>query len=281
MKNELQITKKGEEATPYLVPMLFDNDTANIDGVTILYNARYKYVVEIDNISSSLVQHNSCSFEPACSLNVKEEVLEPKELKINISTRKEDYQENYSELISLDQYNNDVINSVKNVISKVLWNGNSVFNNKLKGLKYHLDQRATKVEIDVKKFTKDNVVDVMEKCLDEYEKLNHGLIGEYRILLPYKVMSLLAKNDYPLINIIPIDGLYNEIFVGDVKNIVIATDLKSDFNQVSVMDMSKITGYDIGLEGKEPEQELRFVAKFKLDVNVIDANKIIWCRLNN
>ena len=90
-------TYAGEAASGYIAAALLSARTLDNQLVTIKPNIKYKEVIQVVD-TSGIVQDASCDFVTSGSTSITEQVLEPKELQVNLSLCKQEFVDSWNAL---------------------------------------------------------------------------------------------------------------------------------------------------------------------------------------
>lgn len=83
-------TYAGEAASGYIAAALLSANTLDKKLVTIMPNVKYKSVIQ-KLATSGIVQDASCDFVTSGSVSISEQILEPKELQVNLQLCKQEF----------------------------------------------------------------------------------------------------------------------------------------------------------------------------------------------
>jgi hypothetical protein len=83
-------TYAGEAAAGYIAAALLSANTLDKKLVTIMPNVKYKSVIQ-KLATSGIVQDASCDFTTSGSVSISEQILEPKELQVNLQLCKQEF----------------------------------------------------------------------------------------------------------------------------------------------------------------------------------------------
>lgn len=83
-------TYAGEAASGYIAAALLSANTLDKKLVTIMPNVKYKSVIQ-KLATSGIVQDASCDFTTSGSVSISEQILEPKELQVNLQLCKQEF----------------------------------------------------------------------------------------------------------------------------------------------------------------------------------------------
>lgn len=83
-------TYSGEAASGYIAAALLSANTLDKKLVTIMPNVKYKSVIQ-KLATSGIIQDASCDFVTSGSVSISEQILEPKELQVNLQLCKQEF----------------------------------------------------------------------------------------------------------------------------------------------------------------------------------------------
>lgn len=90
-------TYAGEAASGYIAAALLSANTLDKKLVTIMPNVKYKSVIQKLDVSG-IVQDASCDFTTSGSVSISEQILEPKELQVNLQLCKQEFVDSWEAL---------------------------------------------------------------------------------------------------------------------------------------------------------------------------------------
>tara|TARA_Y100001973_G_scaffold24251_1_gene36144 strand:+ start:426 stop:1409 length:984 start_codon:yes stop_codon:yes gene_type:complete len=90
-------TYAGEAASGYIAAALLSARTLDNQLVTIKPNVKFKEVIQVVD-TSGIVQDASCDFVTSGSTTISEQILEPKELQVNLSLCKQEFVDSWNAL---------------------------------------------------------------------------------------------------------------------------------------------------------------------------------------
>ena len=90
-------TYAGEAASGYIAAALLSARTLDNQLVTIKPNVKFKEVIQVVD-TSGIVQDASCDFVTSGSTSITEQILEPKELQVNLSLCKQEFVDSWNAL---------------------------------------------------------------------------------------------------------------------------------------------------------------------------------------
>lgn len=90
-------TYAGEAAAGYIAAALLSANTLDKKYVTIMPNVKFKSVIQKLDVSG-IVQDASCDFTTSGSVSISEQILEPKELQVNLQLCKQEFVDSWEAL---------------------------------------------------------------------------------------------------------------------------------------------------------------------------------------
>ena len=90
----ISTTYAGEKAMPYLQAALLAPNTIRNGGVTVKPNIKFKQVMK-KVAMSDLIKDGTCDFTPTATIDITENILEPKEFQVNYTLCKQDFRSDW------------------------------------------------------------------------------------------------------------------------------------------------------------------------------------------
>ena len=146
-------TYAGEAAADYIAAALLSARTLDNQLVTIKPNVKYKEVIQKVDVSG-IVNDASCDFSQSGTVTITEQILEPKELQVNLSLCKQEFvdswealQLGYSAFDEIPRNFNDFLVSyvggkVAEKTEQDIWSGNGSLNGEFGGFEPILSASA-------------------------------------------------------------------------------------------------------------------------------------------
>lgn len=251
--------------------------------------------------TSGLVQDADCDFTDAGDLNLSERVLEPKELKVNKQLCKSDFiptweaqnmgagagSDEPTELI--DFVFASIAKKVAKSTEKSIWQGDKTQGGEFDGFTTLFAADTGVQTVDSTPLTTLNIVDEMTKVANavmadedlrdaeglaifvspqdaflyaQYLTVNHGAAG----LAPN---TNIPVGSFLGIDVVIANGLPSGEMVATYRdNLVFGTDLMSDMNEASLIDMSPIDG----------SKNMRFILNYRAGVQYAVSSDIVYYR---
>jgi len=137
-------TYAGEAASGYIAAALLSARTLDNKLVTIMPNVKYKSVIQKLDVSG-IVQDASCDFTTSGSVAISEQILEPKELQVNLQLCKQEFVDSWEALqlgfSAFDQipanFNDFLVSYVGGKVAEAtersIWQGNGSLNGEFQG----------------------------------------------------------------------------------------------------------------------------------------------------
>lgn len=178
----------GESSAKYISAALLSSNTIENGGIEVLPNVKYKQVVKKLS-TNDLLKDGTCDFNATSTINTSENILEPKELQVNLQLCKKDFRNDW-EAISMGYSAFDVLPKtfqdylLAYVASKVaeknelnIWGGVADNTGEYNGFSTLLSLDAnlpTANEITGTTVTAANVIDEMGKIVDAIPSALYG-----------------------------------------------------------------------------------------------------------
>ena len=137
-------TYAGEAASGYIAAALLSARTLDNKYVTIMPNVKFKSVIQKLDVSG-IVQDASCDFTTSGSVSISEQILEPKELQVNLQLCKQEFVDSWEALqlgfSAFDQipanFNDFLVSYVGGKVAEAteqsIWQGNGSLNGEFQG----------------------------------------------------------------------------------------------------------------------------------------------------
>jgi hypothetical protein len=283
-------TYAGEFAGRYIAAALFSSPTIDKELITVLPNVRYKEVIQRFNFSG-LIQDATCDFQPtSASLAIGEQVLQTEEFQVNLQICKKQLRQTWETLSMPSSIINDALPTSFNdfVIGYVaeqvaqqneinIWRGANASVGQFDGLVTLMCAASgtanTTLFVSASNVTSASVLTELQKVVDQIPSAVYGK-EDLSIYVPANVVKAYAfalgtanyqfgayvggkPLDYLGIPLQYCPGLASNTMVAAEKsNLFFGTALKSDFNEVRILDMSDLDGSD----------NVRFVMRYSAGV---------------
>jgi hypothetical protein len=283
-------TYAGEFASRYVAAALFSSPTIDKELITILPNVRYKEVIQKFNFAG-LIQDATCDFQPtSASLAIGERVLQTEEFQVNLQLCKKQLRQTWETLSMPSSIINDALPTSFNdfVIGYVaeqvaqqnetnIWQGATSTVGQFDGLVTQMCAASgtadTTLIVSASAVTSASVINQLQAIVNTIPSAVYGK-EDLNIYVPANVVKAyafaLGTANYQFGAYVggkPLDflgiplqycpGLASNVIVAAQKsNLFFGTALKSDFNEVRILDMSDLDGSD----------NVRFVMRYSAGV---------------
>ena len=287
-------TYAGDALKKYILAAIIGGETLSTAGISVQTNVKYKRKIK-KMAASGVVQAGSCDFSATSGVTITEAVLEPCEYKVNEQICFEDiyntwdvadmaaglHNENLPQTL-VDGLTEAYVGQFGKEVEEMIWQNIEASGDCFNGFEQILGAGATAVTGVT--LTVSNIVTEMNKV---YAAVPAGVLkkskGDLVFFLSHKALALYEMNlasqgirttvDGGIqalygIELKAIGGLSddNTMAIGARDNFYVGTDLESDFNQISMLDMRQTTG----------DESVRFIMKCKLDVAVAYPAEVVY-----
>jgi len=274
-------TYSGEKAAGYISAALTSGKTLNDGSITIKPNVKYKEVLKTLS-TDDVVKDATCDFDPTSTLTLGEQILEPKELQVNLALCKADFRSDWEAVqmgfSAFDKLPGSladyilayVAGKIAESVENNIWNGDDSAasgNNLFEGFEQRLSSSALS-GVGSTTISSSNVVTFLGKVVDNIPSAVYGaddliiyvssnIYRAYiRALGGFGAAGLGAAgyenrgNNQSLDNLF-FDGVRiyqssgfsdNQAIAARSSNLFFGTGLLNDRNEVKVIDMSDIDG---------------------------------------
>ena len=178
-------TYAGEFAGKYVSAALLSADTIEGGGITIKPNVKYKEVLKTVNLDA-ITKDATCDFSDTSTLTLAEKVLQPKQLQVNLSLCKSDFQSDWSAIemgysafdtlpASFQEYLiGYVAGKVAEKNEQNIWQGADASEGEYDGFTALLAADADVVDVVGTTVTAANVIDELGKVVDAIPSSIYG-----------------------------------------------------------------------------------------------------------
>lgn len=288
----------GKEAGAIIGQAFKEADTIAKGFLTPFENVNYKLNLRKIELTGGKREY-TCGYAPAGSITLSEKVLEPKKFKDDFSVCKEDFRAQWSSESMGASAHND--NAPKDIMDAVLveklaqtaeeldeniWSGDGSNNDEFDGFLKLFLADATVIDIDLDVVTESNVEAMLKLALSAVpveirrKSLKVGVspdvYQDYSFYLISKGITNGLGGDanttpkFGKYDLVEINGLPdNTIVIADPKNLIFATGLMADHNEVIMKDEDEI-GLLTGL--------IRGTMVYNAGVNYYNGAEIVWAR---
>jgi len=268
-------TYAGEAASGYIAAALLSANTLDKKLVTIMPNVKYKSVIQ-KLATSGIVQDASCDFTTSGSVSISEQILEPKELQVNLQLCKQEFVDSWESLqlgySAFDtipaNFTDYLISYVGGVVAQAteesIWRGVEATNGQFGGLFTKISGSAATQSAASGAINASNVLDDLAALVEAIPATVYGK-EDLMIYAPTNVIKAyqqalaggaqgangwnnqLNVGEKPLnfngIEIAFCPGMTSSTMVAAQKsNLFFGTGLLSDYNEVRVLDMANLDG---------------------------------------
>jgi hypothetical protein len=288
----LTTTYSGEWASKYVKSSLLSGNTLNNGGLTVLPNIDYKYVIQKGAFDSNFIKNATCDFTDTGTVTLTERVITLEEYQINAEFCKSEFSQTWQAAemgyspLNYDlpaSFSDFVISAFAEKIAdkyeQVIWGGVNGNAGEFDGF-CPLLLADGGVDVAATPVTAANVIAELQKVTAAipaaiYNKEDlHIYVGSaiYRFYVQalgvvgagsgIENKGTLWFNGVPL----TVDGVKifyspgmpaNSMVAATVDNLFFGCGLKSDFNEIRLIDMAEITG----------SQNVRFIQRWKAGIN--------------
>ncbi len=288
-------TYAGDALKKYILAAIIGGETLQTNGISVLTNVKYKRTIK-KIAAVGVVQAGSCEFSPTSGVTITEAVVEPCEYKVNEQICFEDIYNTWDSAdmtagLNAENLPQSLVDGLTEAytgqfskeVETMIWQNLVASGDCFNGFEFILKGGVTGATSAV---TVSNVVTLLNKA---YALVPAGVLkkakSELVIFVSHKLLSMYEMNlatqgvntsvlaGVPTlygIEIKAIGGLSsdNMIVIGERANFYVATDLESDFNQITLLDMRQTTG----------DEAIRFIMKAKLDVAIAYPNEVVFLK---
>lgn len=297
----ISTTYAGEKAMPYLQAALLAPNTIRNGGVTVKPNIKFKQVLK-KVAMSDLIKDGTCDFTPTATVDITENILEPKEFQVNYTLCKQDFRSDWDAIsMGLSAHDNLPPDLASFIIAKtaaevatanetIIWQGADANEGEYDGFEALFVADATVVDVvgSTASVAAATVQAEMRKVLNAIPQAIYGsaslkLFVSSSVHRAY-VSSLalagggngynqqgsnqgFASLQFEGLDIFLAHGLtQGNMVAAETTNLHFGTGLMSDQNQVSVLDMADLDG----------SQNVRFIMRYTAAVNYAYGAEIVY-----
>ena len=150
MSVSLTTTYSGEFSSKYVAAALLSADTLDKGLITIMPNVKYKSVIQ-KGATDDIVKDATCDFTPTATVDITENILEPKEFQVNYTLCKKDFRSDWdAEQMGFSAFDNlapnfadfvlaHVASKVADRTEKNIWSGSTAVSGQFDGFATLLD----------------------------------------------------------------------------------------------------------------------------------------------
>ncbi len=294
----VQSNYAGKEAGQIIGQAFKEADTIQKGFVSVFDNVNYKLNLRKIELTGGKREY-TCGYLPAGAITLSEKVLEPKKFKDDFSVCKEDFRAQWSsESMGASAHNNNAPSDIMDAITVEklaqtaeelddnIWNGDGANADEFDGFLKLFLADASVIDVDLDAVTEANVEAMLKLALAAVpvairrRTLRVGVSPDvaqaYNFWLISKGISNGLGGDantnliFGKYRIEEINGLpANTIVIAEPKNLVFATGLLADHNEVKLVDEDEI-GLLTGL--------VRGTMVYNAGVNYYNGEEIVWAR---
>jgi len=288
----------GKEAGQIIGQAFKEADTIQKGFVSVFDNVNYKLNLRKIELTGGKREY-TCGFLPAGAITLSEKVLEPKKFKDDFSVCKEDFRAQWSsESMGASAHNNNAPSDIMDAITVEklaqtaeelddnIWNGDGANADEFDGFLKLFLADASVIDVNIGATTEATVEANLKLALAAVpvairrRTLKIGVSSDiaqfYNFWLISKGISNGLGGDantnliFGKYQIEEINGLpTNTIVIAEPKNLVFATGLEADHNEVKLVDEDEI-GLLTGL--------VRGTMVYNAGVNYYNGEEIVWAR---
>jgi hypothetical protein len=288
----------GKEAGQIIGQAFKEADTIQKGFVSVFDNVNYKLNLRKIELTGGKREY-TCGFLPAGAITLSEKVLEPKKFKDDFSVCKEDFRAQWSsESMGASAHNNNAPSDIMDAITVEklaqtaeelddnIWNGDGANADEFDGFLKLFLADASVIDQNIPATTEANVEANLKLALAAVpvairrKSLRIGVSPDiaqfYNFLLINKGVANGLGGDantnliFGKYKIEEINGLpTNTIVIAEPKNLVFATGLLADHNEVKLVDEDEV-GLLTGL--------VRGTMVYNAGVNYYNGEEIVWAR---
>ena len=263
-------TYSGQFSGKYIAAALLSAPTLDKGFITIKPNIKYKEVIKTVS-TTGLVTDATCDFTPTSSLSLAEQILQPKELQVNLQLCKKDFRSDWEAVqMGISVYDNlppsftDFLiafaaGKVAEATEQSIWSTSSAVNGTFEGLPLLIESGSSVKVSGSATITSASIVAELGKIVDSIPTTVYGK-EDTAIYLPSNMVRAyeraLGQNNYQFQSFVgtkPLNfdgvpiyycpGLPSSVAIaGQKSNLFFGTGLMDDRNEVVVLDTSETLG---------------------------------------
>ena len=291
-------TYAGEKAMPYLQAALLAPNTIRNGGVTVKPNIKFKQVLK-KVAMSDLIKDGTCDFTPTATVDITENILEPKEFQVNYTLCKQDFRSDWDAIsMGLSAHDNLPSDLASFIIAKtaaevatanetIIWQGADGNEGEYDGFEALFAADATVIDVAGVAAADSTIQAEMRKVLNAIPQAIYGkedlkLYVASDVYRAYVSSLALAGNgngynqagsnqgfaslQFEGLSIFMANGLSaGKMVAAQSSNLYFGTGLMSDQNEVSVLDMATLDG----------SQNVRFIMRYTAAVGYAYGAEIV------
>ena len=263
-------TYSGQFSGKYIAAALLSAPTLDKGFITIKPNIKYKEVIKTVS-TTGLVTDATCDFTPTSSLTLAEQILQPKELQVNMQLCKKDFRSDWEAVqMGVSVYDNlppsftDFLiafaaGKVAEATELSIWSTSSAVNGTFEGLPLLIESGSSVKVSGSATITSASIVAELGKIVDNIPTTVYGK-EDTAIYLPSNMVRAyeraLGQNNFQFQSFVgskPLNfdgvpiyycpGLPSSVAIaGQKSNLFFGTGLLDDRNEVVVLDTSETLG---------------------------------------
>ena len=263
-------TYSGQFSGKYIAAALLSAPTLDKGFITIKPNIKYKEVIKTVS-TTGLVTDATCDFTPTSSLTLAEQILQPKELQVNMQLCKKDFRSDWEAVqLGISVYDNlppsftDFLiafaaGKVAEATELSIWSTSSAVNGTFEGLPLLIESGSSVKVSGSATITSASIVAELGKIVDNIPTTVYGK-EDTAIYLPSNMVRAyeraLGQNNFQFQSFVgskPLNfdgvpiyycpGLPSSVAIaGQKSNLFFGTGLLDDRNEVVVLDTSETLG---------------------------------------
>jgi hypothetical protein len=293
-------TYAGEKAMPYLQAALLTPSTIRNGGVTVKPNIKFKQVLK-KVAMSDLIKDGTCDFTPTATVDITENILEPKEFQVNYTLCKKDFRSDWDAVsMGLSAHDNLPPDLASFIIAKtaaevatanetIIWQGADANEGEYDGFEALFLADSTVIDVATPiAAAAATIQDEMRKVLNAipqtiYGKEDLNLYVASDVFRAYVSSLSLAGSgngyeqrgsnqgfdslQFEGVNVFMANGLSaGKMVAAQSSNLFFGTGLMSDQNEVSVLDMASLDG----------SQNVRFIMRYTAAVGYAYGAEVVY-----
>jgi hypothetical protein len=294
----ISTTYAGEKAMPYLQAALLTPNTIRNGGVTVKPNIKFKQVLK-KVAMSDLIKDGTCDFTPTATVDITENILEPKEFQVNYTLCKQDFRSDWDAIsMGLSAHDNLPPDLASFIIAKtaaevatanerILWQGADGVEGEYDGFEALFAADGTVIDVAGTAADSATIQAEMRKVLNAIPQAIYGkedlkLYVASDVFRAYVSSLALAGNgngfeqrgsnqgfanlQFEGVSLFMCNGMSaGKMIAAQSSNLYFGTGLMNDTNEVKVLDMSELDG----------SQNVRFIMRYTATVGFAYGAEIV------
>jgi hypothetical protein len=294
----ISTTYAGEKAMPYLQAALLTPNTIRNGGLTVKPNIKFKQVMK-KVAMSDLIKDGTCDFTPTATVDITENILEPKEFQVNYTLCKQDFRSDWDAIsMGLSAHDNLPKDLASFIIAKtaaevatanetIIWQGADGVEGEYDGFEALFAADGTVIDVAGIAAASGTIQAEMRKVIAAIPQAIYGkedlkLYVSSDVWRAYVSSLALAGNgngfnqagsnqgfaslQFEGVNLFMAAGLSaGKMVAAQSSNLYFGTGLMNDQNEVKVLDMSELDG----------SQNVRFIMRYTATVGFAYGAEIV------